>query len=120
MIKQEKIVYNQEEIHAALKEFHDLYRQRPIEDNEGGMKSPHLFNTWYALKMLKPKLVIESGVWKGLGTWAIERAVPEAKLISIELDYSHLQFKSDAVVYLNRDIRSYDWDDILNLSLIHI
>ena len=38
-----------------LKEFHDLYERRPIDDNEGGMKSPHLFATFNLLRKLKPE-----------------------------------------------------------------
>ena len=80
-----KIVYDKDNLKESLDEFYSLYEKRPINDNHGGMTSSHLFNTWYALRKLKPKLVIESGVWKGLGTWVIEQALPEAKIISIDV-----------------------------------
>ena len=110
----EKIDYNKDEVISALAEFHELYKERPVKENDGGMKSPHLFNTWFSLKKLQPELVIESGVWKGLGTWIIEKAVPTAKVISIEIDYSHLEYKSDKVTYLDRDIVSYDWEKMFS------
>lgn len=113
-IGEDRIPFDSTTIKKDIKEFYNLYKNRPIKDNAGGMLSAHLFNTWYALKILKPKLVIESGVWKGLGTWIIETAVPDAKVISIEIDYSHLQYKSKNVVYLDKDLASYDWEKIFD------
>ena len=114
LIRKKKIEYHLDEVRQDLEEFYKLYQQRPVQDNRGGMKSSHLFNTWYALKKIKPKLVIESGVWKGLGTWVIEKAVPNAKIISIDVDYSNLRFKSANVTYLDRDIQTHNWDKILD------
>jgi len=84
------------------------------------MKSPHLFNTWHSIKKLQPKLIIESGVWRGLGTWILEKAAPEADIISIEIDYSNLIYKSPNVTYLNQDIKSYNWDAVLSERYPHV
>lgn len=105
---------NKEQVKNSLEEFYEIYKKRPVNDNEGGMKSPHLFNTWYALRQLKPKVVIESGVWKGLGTWIIEQAVPEAKIISIDITFRHLVYKSDKALYLDKDMTSYDWQKLFS------
>ena len=105
-MKREKII-------NEIREFEKLYRERPVKDNMGGMLSPHLFNTWKYLKEAQPKVVIESGVWKGLGTWIIEKAIPDAKIFSIDINFSNLQYKSDSAVYLNRDISTYDWKEML-------
>jgi len=115
-----KIIYNKEEVYEALKEFAILYDHRPIRDNRGGMNSAHLFNTWYALRKLQPELVIESGVWKGLGTWMIEKAAPHSKIISLDIDYSNLKYKSPHVTYLNKDIKTYDWKAMLKEDFFDI
>ena len=77
------------------------------------MKSAHLLNL-VRPKAIESKLVIESGVWKGLGTWIIEQAVPDAKIISIDVTYQHLQYKSEKAQYLERDITTYNWNVILD------
>ena len=41
-----------------LGEFNKLYESRPIKDNNGGMKSGHMFPAWYVVKKLKPKYLI--------------------------------------------------------------
>jgi len=107
------IYLDKKEVYNRIVEFYEIYQDRPVKDNLGGMLSPHLFNTWFILKHIKPKVIIESGVWKGLGTWVLEKSCPEAKIISIDIDYSNLKYRSDKVTYLKKDIRTYDWKSIL-------
>lgn len=90
-------------------EFRKLYEERPVKDNTGGMKSSHLFAFYCALKELQPNLVIESGVWKGQGTWFIRKALPDADIMSFDIDFSPLEYKDDDVQYLKRDINTVDW-----------
>ena len=99
--------------YEKIKQFYHVYETRPVKNNLGGMLSPHLFNTWNFLLETKPDVVIESGVWKGLGTWVIEKALPDAKIFSIDVDFSHLEYKSEKAIYLDSDISSYDWEQIL-------
>ena len=47
-----------------LDEFIELYKERPIKDNTGGMKFPHMFGLFFMLKDLKPDFVVESGIDK--------------------------------------------------------
>jgi len=96
----------------ALEAFTRLYRQRPIQDNTGGMFSPHMFAFWFALKTLKPAAVIESGVWLGQGTWFIEQACPSAKLYCIDLNLKRIQYRSERAVYYDRDFTAIDWHHV--------
>jgi hypothetical protein len=92
-------------------EFKELYENRPIQDNTGGMKSAHLFAFYCALKELQPNLVVESGVWKGQGTWFIRKALPDADIMSFDVDFSPLEYKDGEVQYLKRDINTVNWKE---------
>ena len=105
--------FSTNEIEAGLEEFYKLYNSRPIKDNQGGMKSPHLFNTWLLVKKINPKLIIESGVWKGLGTWILEKAAPDAKILSFDVTYNHLEYSSEKVQYFQQDITTINWNKLL-------
>lgn len=96
---------------SYIEEFLDLYKNKPIEDNTGGMKSPHLFNMYCLLKELNPNLIIESGVWKGQGTWLFEQACPDSTIISFDVYYGNQVYKSDKVQYLQMDISTFDWNN---------
>jgi hypothetical protein len=107
-----RVNWNRDEMRNSIPEFLDLYQQKPIGDNEGGMKTPHMFATWFMLRKLKPANVIESGVWKGQGTWLIERTLPDATVYSLDVDLSFRAYISDRVKYFNRDFYEIDWSGI--------
>ena len=110
--------WNRTEILDHLDEFAALYDSRPIRDNRGGMKAPHMFAVWFMARHLSPDLIVESGVWKGQSTWLLEKACPKAKLVSIDLDLGHRQYISDRAVYSDRDFSEQDWLDVTDRSLV--
>lgn len=91
------------------KDFLNLYRERPIFNNDGGMMSPHMFASYCLLQFLTPSTIIESGVYKGQGIWLFEKTLPDATLYSIDLDLWQRQYISPNVVYLDSDFNTYDW-----------
>lgn len=96
----------------SLAEFNELYEKRPIKDNNGGMKSPHMFSAWFVVKQMKPKYLIESGVWKGLGTWFFEQASQDTKIISIDPSPHFRVYTSSRVTYQTLDFLKTDWSHL--------
>lgn len=108
--------WSNEDLKKYLPEFKDLYSIRPILNNEGGMKSAHMFPAWFIIKKLKPKFLIESGIWKGLGTWFFEKASPDTKIFSIDPNLNFRIYISDTVQYQSQDFLQTDWRSILEPS----
>jgi hypothetical protein len=98
-----------EDLVDYLDEFLDLYKDRPIQDNEGGMLSPHMFAAWLITKKIQPESIIESGVYRGQGTWLLERAAPMATLTCIEPDYNRIEYLSKKAKYITSDFSKTDW-----------
>ena len=76
-----------EGLRRQLQEFAEVWAQRPPElqrQNKGGMRFPHQFAVWTTIRLLRPTVVIESGVHNGAGTWVIRQAAPAARIISID------------------------------------
>ena len=106
-------LWTRDEFKSHLKEFAEIYKDRPIEDNKGGMKAAQLFYAWFAAKKLQPKVIIESGVWYGQGTWVFEQAVPGVELHCIDpVNYYEEGYKSDNAKYYTKDFRVLDWKGI--------
>lgn len=61
------------------------------------------------LSRLSPDLIVESGVWKGQGTWLIEQACPQADLICIDLNLSRVEYKSKRAEYFDVDFDLIDF-----------
>jgi hypothetical protein len=110
--------WTREEMIASLDEFVTLYQERPIQDNTGGMKAPHLFAVWFMVRKLAPELIVESGVWKGQGTWLLEQACPSARVVSIDPDLSKRIYISKRVVYTHLDFSLQDWTDLPEKSVV--
>jgi len=106
------INWSYNEIKTSIPSFLELYKKRPIEDNHGGMMAPHMFALWFMLKKLNPKIVIESGVWKGQGTWLIENTLPNANVVSIDINLSIRKYISRKAKYYNKDFNKIDWSFI--------
>gem|GEM_PF-506857 len=104
--------WTREQMLAQLQTFASLYEARPIEHNDGGMLAPHMFMAWFAARCLRPKVIIESGVWLGQGTWLFEQACPEAELYCIEPAADRIAYRSKRASYFTRDFSKIAWKDL--------
>jgi hypothetical protein len=104
--------WSRDEMVDSIEEFERLYATRPLKDNSGGMAAPHMFATWFIARHLNPRFVIESGVWRGQGTWLIEQACPEAQIHSIDLFLDRREYVSPRVQYHSVDFSEIDWTGI--------
>jgi hypothetical protein len=91
------------DVRRHVGDFAPIYERRPIAKNSGGMRFNHSFATWLMLRLLKPRFVIESGVWQGHSTWLIEQACPDAQIFCLDLDFSNLAFRSSRATYIQKD-----------------
>ena len=95
-----------------LEIFKKIYEQRPVKFNKGGMLFPHMFATYFILKKINPSFVIESGVFKGQSTWLIEKTLPNAKILSIDIDLNQRKYISKKTKYSNKDFKYQDFSNI--------
>jgi hypothetical protein len=98
------------DIKNNLNEFYDLYKSKPISNNDGGMKFPHMFLMWYLVKKISPEYLIESGVWRGLGTWFIEKASPNTKIICIDPNPNYRIYTSKNAIYFTEDFSTLNFN----------
>ena len=102
-------MFNNSFLKKNLNNFLKIYKNRPIKNNQSGMKIDHCFALFCLLKKIKPSYIIESGVWKGQTTWLIKKILKNSKIYSIDIDLSNREVIFDDVNYLNKDITKYNW-----------
>tara|TARA_B100001175_G_C19378362_1_gene575295 strand:- start:105 stop:977 length:873 start_codon:yes stop_codon:yes gene_type:complete len=105
-------MFNKSYLKKNFNYFLKIYKKRPIENNQSGMKIDHCFALFCLLKKIKPKYIIESGVWKGQTTWLIKNVLKNSEVFSIDLDLTNREVIYDDVKYLDKDITRYDWKQI--------
>jgi len=91
-------------------EFYEVYKKRPIDVNDGGMKMPHMFGLYCFIKKINPKFIIESGTFKGQSSWLMEQ-ITDAKILTIDLYKYDLLHNSKNITYSNLDFRFHDLSD---------
>jgi hypothetical protein len=106
-----RVPWSVDDILGSYDEFKRIYLQKPVRNNDGGMKAPHAFACWFMMKNLKPDLIIESGIWKGQGTWLIEKACPEADVVCLDVDLSKIEYRSSRAVYFEKDFSVVDFSE---------
>ena len=87
-----------------LMAYFDVRRSNPAFGILG--TTPGNLTLWLFLlvRALKPKVVVESGVYMGSSLFSMRCASPEPKMYAFDLDFSKLLFKTDTV-----DFREHDW-----------
>ena len=109
-----KQIWDYSDVNCLIDEFIELYKNRPIINNRGGMLSAHLFWAWFVVRKLKPANIIESGVFKGQGTWLFKQACPEAKIFSIDPVLEQREYIDDTAVYFTEDFSMINWTEYLD------
>lgn len=112
MFKKNHPNWSYENMKEELTRFINLYKNRPIKENLYGMRFPHMFATYFILKKINPSFVIESGVFKGQSTWLIEKTLPNAKILSIDIDLNQRKYISKKAKYSNKDFKYQDFSNI--------
>ncbi|MEK9732518.1 MAG: hypothetical protein VW229_04085, partial [Pelagibacteraceae bacterium] len=97
------------DIKKEFNNFLNIYAQRPIKKNKFGIQFPHMFAMYIFLKKIKPKFVVESGVYKGQSTWLIEKVLPKAKLLCIDPDLNNREYISKKAKYSRIDFCEQDF-----------
>ena len=93
-------------------QFLEIYKQRPIKNNISGIAIEHAFALFAILRKIKPSFVIESGVFKGMSTWIIEKALPDSKIFCIEPNLDKIKYVSKNAEYFQEDITLIDWKNL--------
>ena len=105
-------------LNGLLEEFKAIYNKRPIRNNRGGMLSTHMFYVWLTAKTLQPKLIVDSGTFKGQSAWLLKEACPDAEIISFDPKPKRREISCEGVKYLSIDFSEYNWSKIPKNSLV--
>jgi hypothetical protein len=89
-------------VEAWVREFWDLIPACPVRQKHGGNGFNGALQLFVLARALEPEVIVESGVFRGLTTWVLRRARPEARIFSFDpvLD---LHYRDGAARYSTGD-----------------
>jgi hypothetical protein len=98
-----------EELEEAVVSFYSLARNCPIRQSTGGNGFNAGLELFVTARLLRPPLIIESGVYHGFTTWVLRRADLQAKILSFDIDLSRMRRPEEGVEYIEADISTFDF-----------
>ncbi len=99
----------EEDVRALVEQFWHLIPEAPVRQRRGGSGFNGALQLYVAMRALRPAFVIESGVFRGLTTWVIRQACPEARIFCHDPDLSGLQYRDRQARYSREDWSRDDW-----------
>ena len=97
--------YKKSKIEEYLDEFDYVFAQSPVKEHESGFGYNEGLFFYTLLKIIKPEIVIESGVMKGFTTYLIDAATShDCKIYSYDINFENNVFISKKAQYINNDI----------------
>ncbi|MGU3536666.1 hypothetical protein [Methylobacterium sp. A54F] len=101
-----------EGVWRAVRAFWELIPGAPVRQRRGGSGFNGALQVYVILRAWQPRQVVESGVFRGLTTWVIRQACPQAALFCHDPDLSGLQYRDPAARYATGDWSEADWSGL--------
>lgn len=97
-------------IKKQIRPFLQVYNRRPA-NNYLGTPLMHQFAMWCIVRYLEPLHIIESGIWRGLGTWLLRQAAPHSQLILLDVrikrNIIYKDLKNDTLYLTGRNFTDF-------------
>ena len=111
--------WDREQLRRELPKFLQIYEHRPGE-NFQGTPMMHQFALWCIIRQLRPRHIIESGVWNGRGTWLLRQAAPDAQIIVLDPEprkpMKYVDNRTDTIYFMRDKFRDFgtisNWSDV--------
>ncbi|GJD53407.1 hypothetical protein OPKNFCMD_6182 [Methylobacterium crusticola] len=94
--------------HPAVAAFWELIAAAPVAQRRGGNGFNGALQLYVLMRALRPRVIVESGVFRGLTTWVMRQACPEAEILCFDPDLTGLRYRDPRARYHARDWSACD------------
>lgn len=91
------------DLRTEIAAFHADYLRSPFRDKAGGSRFNNLLCLNLIARLTAPPLIVDSGTYTGASAWALSRGAPAARVLSFDIDLSHLALRAPGVQYIESD-----------------
>ena len=97
--------YSKKDIQNYVEEYCKVFSRTPILDMNSGFGFNEGLFLFCIIKVIKPSLVIESGIMKGFTTYLIDAATDKQCIInSYDISFENIEYRSKKASYFKNDI----------------
>lgn len=87
----------------AVGDYYRLFEKRPVRQSYGGSGFNAGLILFVAARLAAPRLIIESGTFKGFTAWVFRSACPEAEIHCFDITFAELAYKDPTIHYHEHD-----------------
>jgi len=99
------IEFDKVELVKNIERYEEIFRTVKIKDLNGGMGFNNGLFFYVLISHFKPKVVLESGLWKGFSTFLIDDAISkESKIFCFDINLDKREFLSKKAHYFETDL----------------
>jgi hypothetical protein len=95
-----------------VREFWHLIPTCPVRQRQGGNGFNGALQIFAVARALRPDVVIESGVFRGLTTWVLRQACPQARLFCFDPVLDDLRYRDPRAQYNMQDWSEHDFAEL--------
>ena len=96
------------DLSAAIEEYEELDRENPGAGLGGSTAYNSRLWLFLVVRCLKPRVVVESGVFVGASLWTLRRAAPDARLVAFDTSLKKLTFTDPSIELVEDDWTTTD------------
>ena len=98
-----------EPVRRMVQDFWRLIPQCPVRQRHGGNGFNGALQVYGVARALRPSVIIESGVFRGLTTWILRQACPEARIFCFDPVLAELRHRDSSAHYAAHDWAQHDF-----------
>jgi len=95
-------------VDSLVREFYDLAPESPVPAKKGGNGFNGSLQVFAVARLLAPRVIVESGAFRGPTTWVLRQACPQATILCFDVDFSNLAYKDREAIYSQADWSEFD------------
>ena len=95
-------------IECIVRDFYELAPNSPVNAKKGGNGFNGCLQVYAVARVMQPKVIIESGVFRGQTTWVLRQACPKASIFCFDPVLDALVYKDRDAIYSASDWSEFD------------
>jgi hypothetical protein len=96
-------------IKQEVETFFESVSSCPVVQHHGGSGFNGGLLLFVVARILKPGIIVESGVFRGFTTWVLRLACPTAKIYCFDLTFRALMYRDNEAIYVERDWSKFEF-----------
>lgn len=95
--------FRKSDVLHAVSEYQKLFYKCPINENSGGINFTSGLNIFVIPFLLKPDIIVESGVFQGKSSYFLKMGTPQSNMYCFDINFKNLKYRDGKIKYFEKN-----------------